>query len=67
MDGDTEDVDFGRGGVGRDDVDLAREMNPRDLGLLLHDSVISDEEFVLLYDEIYLSALKLEREGSLLL
>ena len=42
------------------------ERDPRDFGLLLHDSVISDDEFVLLYDEIYLSALKLEREGSLL-
>ena len=66
MDADTDDVDFGRGGLGGDDVDLEREMNPRDFGLLLHDSVISDEEFVLLYDEIYLSVLKLEREGSLL-
>ena len=27
MDGDTEDVDFGRGGLGRDDVDLGRKMN----------------------------------------
>ena len=25
MDGDIEDGDFGRGGLGRDDVDLARE------------------------------------------
>ena len=27
MDGDIEDGDFGRGGLGRDDVDLPRETN----------------------------------------
>ena len=28
------------------------ERDPRDFGLLLYDGVISDEEFVLLYNEI---------------
>ena len=40
------------------------ERDLRDFGLLLYDGVISDKEFVLLYNEIYLSALKLEREWS---
>ena len=92
MDGDREEGDFGRGGLERDDVELARETDflsfrrgdgrrrfltllkvrenefperdPRDFGLLLYDGVISDEEFVRLYNEIYLSALILEREWS---
>ena len=83
MDGDIEDG--GRGGLGRDDVDYARESSrgdgrrrffltllqlkvrenefperaPRDFGLLIYiyiyiyDGFISDEEFVLLYNEIY--------------
>ena len=38
--------------------------DPRDFGLLLYDGVISDEEFVLLCNEIELSALLLERECS---
>ena len=40
------------------------ERDPRDFGLLLYDGVISDEEFVLLYNEILLSALLRERECS---
>ena len=40
------------------------ERDPRNFGLLLYDSVISDEEFVLLHIEIYLSAMNREREGS---
>jgi len=42
------------------------ERGPRDFGLLLYDGVISDEEFVLLYNEIKFNALLLESECSLL-
>ena len=81
MEGDIEDGDFGRGGLGREGRRWLGERNKlkvsvevtvedvfptllkvlenefperdtRDFGLPLYDGVISDEEFVLLYNEI---------------
>ena len=40
------------------------ERDPRNFGLLLYDGFISDEEFVLLYNEIKFNALLLESECS---
>ena len=52
-------LSFGRGDGRRRFFDLLKvreneflDRNPRDFGLLLYDGVISDEEFVLLYNEI---------------